>query len=43
MINENKFSVVIFIDFTVEQEERLLQQEKRLDSNYFDNIVGKKS
>jgi len=40
--NENKFSVVIFVDMAAEKEERLLQQEKRLDSNYFEIIVDKK-
>jgi len=38
----NKFSVVIFIDMAAEKEERLLQQEKKLDSNTFENIVGTK-
>jgi len=40
--NENKLSVVIFVDLAVKQKERLLQEKKRLDSNSFDNIVGKK-
>jgi len=31
----NKFSVVIFVDMAAEKEERLLQQEKRLDSKFF--------
>jgi len=31
----NKFSVVIFVDLIAEKEERLLQQENRLDSNSF--------
>jgi len=39
---ENRFSVVIFVDLATEKEERLLQQEKMLDSNYFENIVYKK-
>ena len=39
--NENKFSVVIFVDMAAEKEERLLQQEKRLDSNSFEIIVDK--
>ena len=38
----NKFSVVIFVDMAAEKEERLLQQEKRLDSNSFEIIVNKK-
>jgi len=38
----NKFLVVIFVDLVAEKEERLLQQEKRLDSNTFGNIVGTK-
>ena len=38
----NKFSVVIFVDLVVGKEERLLQQEKRLDLNTFENIVGTK-
>jgi len=38
----NKFSVVIFVDMAAEREERLLQQENRLDSNSFESIVDKK-
>ena len=38
----NKFSVVIFVDMAAEKEERLLQQENRLDSNSFESIVDKK-
>jgi len=38
----NKFSVVIFVDLTAEKEERLLQQENRLDSNSLESIVDKK-
>ena len=38
----NKFLVVIFVDLVAEKEERLLQQEKRLDLNTFENIVGTK-
>jgi len=38
----NKFSVVIFVDMVAKKEERLLQKEKRLDSNLFENIVDKK-
>jgi len=38
----NKFSVVIFVDLSAEKEERLLQQENRLDSNSFEIIVDKK-
>ena len=40
--DENRFLVVIFIDLAVEQEERLLQKEKRLDSNSFESIVDRK-
>ena len=38
----NKFLVVIFVDMATKKEERLLKQEKRLDSNSLDNIVDKK-
>jgi len=37
----NTFSVVIFVYLATEQEERLLQKEKRLDSYSFENIVDK--
>jgi len=40
--DENKFLVVIFVDLAKEQEERLLQKEKRLDSYSIENIVDKK-
>ena len=39
--NEHKFSMVIFVDLAMKTRERLLEQEKRLDSNLFDNIVDK--
>jgi len=42
MNDENRFLVVIFVDLAVEQEERLLQKEKRLDSNSFESIVDRK-
>jgi len=38
----NKFSVVIFIDMGAKKEERFLEQEKRLDSYSFENIVDTK-
>ena len=38
----NKFLVVIFVDMAAEKEERLLQQVKSLDSNYFEIIVDRK-
>jgi len=38
----NNFLVVIFIDMAAEKEERLLQKEKRLDSNSVENIVDTK-
>ena len=40
--NENKFSVVIFVDLVVVQKDRFLQHENKLDSNSFENIVDKK-
>ena len=42
MNDANNFSVMIFVDLTTEKEERLLQQVKRLDSYYFENIVDTK-
>ena len=42
MNDENRFLVVIFVDLATEQEERLLQKEKRLDSNSFKSIVDRK-
>ena len=42
MNDANKFSVVIFVDFAAEKEEKLLQKEKRLDSYSFEIIVDKK-
>jgi len=39
VINENKYSMVIFVNLAVEQKERLLKQENMLDSNSFENIV----
>jgi len=42
MNDENRFLVVIFVDLVAEQEERLLQKEKRLDSNSFESIVDRK-
>ena len=33
---------MIFVDLAAEQEERLLQKEKRLDSNPFESIVDRK-
>jgi len=40
--DENRFSLVIFVDMAAEKEDRLLQKEKRLDSNSFENIVDRK-
>ena len=35
--DSNKFSVVIFVDMAAEKEERLLQQEKWLDSKHLNS------
>jgi len=40
--DQNRFLVVIFVDLATEQEERLLQKEKRLDLYSFENIVHQK-
>lgn len=40
--NGSKFSAVIFMDLAAEKKERLLQQENKLYSNLFDNIIDRK-
>jgi len=40
--DENRFAAAVYVDLAEEKEERLLQKEKMLDSNSFENIVDRK-